>query len=228
MSFGDDTLDPSNGAEMYVGGERRRYERPSWYYGNSNESVAMRAMVRLILEQPLRHRWTVQGFGMLRMYIPAPGQPKRLRLNMWNSKYSVPGVSIMHDHPWDFDSWIINGRFRNVRYVPVRGPAERYKFMTIKCGEDGCAMSAPQNIELRAMPVEHYSTGDKYHQNADEIHASYYNDGTITLNDRVGDTEHARVFWKDEPKGYWVDAKPREATEAEIEDSVALALKDWQ
>ena len=189
---------------------------------------AQRAMVRLILGDAQMFDWTVQGFGMLRMYIPTPEHPKRFRLNLWNSKLAVPGVSIMHDHPWSFDSLIVNGAFRNVRYVEDHFSGDDFKFMTIKCGIDGCAMSEPSKLRLRALPTETYRTGDTYHQDASEIHASYYNDGTVTLNDRIGDTEHARVFWADEPQGYWVDAKPRTATPDEIQTTASLALALWE
>jgi hypothetical protein len=214
-------------AEGYNGVERRKGGRASWYFKVSNECSAMRAMVRTILSDAQMHRWTVQGFGMLRAYIPVPGNPKRFRLNLWNGTLAVPGVSIMHDHPWSFDSWVINGNFRNVRYVEDHYNGDDFKFMTIKCGEDGCAMSEPSRVRLRALPTEHYTTGSKYHQDAHEIHASYYDNGTVTLNDRVGDTEHAKVFWLDEPQGYWVDAKPREATADEIDRTVTLALSKW-
>jgi hypothetical protein len=223
-------------SEMYSGRPNLHHadKRESWYFGQSNECDAMRSMVRFILLDARKYRWnrwTVQGFGMLRTYIPegsGAGNPKRFRLNVWSGKLAVPGVSIIHDHPWAFDSWIINGRFRNVRYVEDYHNGDGFKFMTIKCGEKGCAMSEPAMVRLRALPTEHYKTGDKYHQDAHEIHASYYDDGTVTLNDRVGDTEHAKVFWADEPHGYWVDAKPREATPDEIDSATSLALGKWE
>jgi hypothetical protein len=219
--------------EMFQQTERASGAKESWYFGTSNECAAMRALVKTTLMHPLDFRWTVQGFGMLRTYLGGPEYGKRFRLNVWDSTLAVPGVSIIHDHPWDFDSWIINGQFRNVRYVADE-PADRYErynnymFMVIKCGEDGCSVSDPQRIRLRALPIECYVTGDKYHQNAAEIHASYYSNGTVTLNDRVGDTEHAKVFWVDKPGAHWVDAKPREASPAEVEYATRLALDRWE
>lgn len=197
-------------------------------FRGSNECDAMRAMSHAILSNAHQYRWTVQGFGMLRAYLPTLGSPKRFRFNVWDGRLAIPGVSIMHDHPWDFDSWIINGRFRNVRYVEDHFNGDDFKFMTIKCGEDGCAMSQPSKVRLRSLPVEQYRTGDKYHQDAREIHASFYDEGTVTLNDRTGDTEHAKVFWSDEPNSHWVDAKPREATPEEITRTVMLALEKWE
>lgn len=214
-------------SEMYASTTRQPHAKDSWYFGASNECAAMCAMVRAILGDAQMYQWTVQGFGMLRTYLPVAGNLKRFRLNIWNSNLAIPGVSVMHDHPWDFDSWIINGKFRNVRYIEDAWGLS-YKFMTIKTGEGGCPMSEPAAVRLMPLPVENYKTGDKYHQDALEIHASFYDDFTVTLNDRVGDTEHARVFWRDEPHGYWVDAKPRVATAQEIGETVRLALEKWE
>lgn len=197
--------------------------RPS--FGASNECAAMRSMIHTMLGDAQLYDWTVQGFGMMRVYIPGPGSPKRFRLNMWNSALAVPNVSIMHDHPWSFDSWIINGAFRNIRYIEDHFSGDDFFFMNIKTGVAGQWGKTDGKVRLRALPTEHYRTGDKYHQDASEIHASYYDDGTVTLNDRVGDTEHAKVFWAE---GDWVDAKPREATPDEINSTVALALGKWE
>lgn len=52
-----------------------------------------------------------------------------------------------------------------------------------------------------------------------------FEDGTVTLNERIGDTEHARVFW---PYGTdWVDAIPRPATREEVSDAVLNSLRRW-
>lgn len=207
---------------------RDEWAARSHYWKNSPECDALRALVKDAVSVGNGRRWTVQGFGMLRTYLPFGPNPKRFRLNVWNPALAVPGVSVIHDHPWDFTSWIINGNFRNIRFVEDYHNGDPFKFMTIKCGEDGCAMSPPSSIRLRSLPCEHYVAGDIYHQDGAEVHASAYDAGTVTLNDRVGDTEHARVFWSDEPKGYWVDAKPREATLGEVQSTMALALSKWQ
>ena len=74
----------------------------------------LRATVRDVLEHPYPREWTVQGFGMLRTYLDPD---KRFRLNVWHSKLAIPNVSIVHDHPWHFTSWVMGGNFTNVRYT---------------------------------------------------------------------------------------------------------------
>lgn len=199
---------------------------------------ALRAAVRSILEYPVGREWSVQGFGMLRTYF---GRDKKYRLNIWDSALAVPDVSILHDHPWDFRSWIIAGLTCNVRFkdwtkvtpraitpcdtVPLaNGSSGLYDWMVIKTGEGGGPDGKNGTMPLLQLPQEFYEEGMTYHQVADEIHASYYRDGTVTLNDRVRrlDGEHARVFW---PHGQnWVDAEPRPAQLKEIRRTVEKAL----
>lgn len=204
------------------------HARESWHFGHSAECAAMRAMVRAILSQPHTHKWTVQGFGMLRTYLPDVKDPKRFRLNVWSRALAVPNVSIIHDHPWHFDSWIINGEFRNQRFVEDYYNGTPYHWQVIQTGEGGGPTANRYTMGLRGLELERYTTGDKYHQDSHEIHLSDYDEGTVTLNDRirVGTGEHARVFW---PCGTnWVDAEPRPATTTEIEHATTAALAKWE
>jgi hypothetical protein len=190
-------------------------------------------LVRKILVWPERSQWTVQGFGFLRTYFGPALAPKRFRLNLWDSRFTVPNVSTIHDHPWDLTSLIIAGEMVNQRYLPrdIRsGPRPTFgpthEFTTIKTGEGGGLEKSPgQYCKLDKYPMETYRPGDSYAQHAEEVHETIFKDGTVTLNERVGDTEHARVFW---PFGTaWVDAMPRPATEDEVSDAVGRSLAEW-
>lgn len=175
-----------------------------------------------------RHRqWTAQGFGFLRTYFGPADAPKRFRLNLWDKRFMVPNVSTIHDHPWDFKSVIVAGRFYNQRYriYPLPLPPT-HTFTTIKTGEGGGLEKTPlQSCHLERYNIEPYSPGETYSQVANEIHETIFADGTVTLNERVGDTEHARVFW---PHGTdWVDAIPRPATREEVCRAVLASLQGW-
>lgn len=189
------------------------------------EKYLLRPFIRHVLRHPRDFDWSVQGFGMLRCYFEAD---KRFRLNIWDSSIAVPGVSILHDHPWDFTSYIISGHFMNSRFQECTDPiGKEWMIQKIKTGEGGGPVGAPSTIRLQEMPMEHYYTGDIYKQSAEEIHASFYEDGTVTLNDRIRreDGEHALVLW---PVGEeWVDAEPRSATEEEIVRITQNALRSW-
>jgi hypothetical protein len=179
-----------------------------------------------------RREWTAQGFGFLRTYFGPDETPKKFRLNLWDSRFGVKNVSTIHDHPWDFKSLIVAGKFFNQRYrmtwvsPPDVFPYPSHSFATIKTGVDsGLEKSDTSNCVLERMALEPYLPGDTYGQIADEIHETIFKNGTVTLNERVGDTEHARVFW---PFGTdWVDAKPRPATRAEVTEAVSYSLREW-
>jgi len=193
--------------------------------------------IKPLIEQFLRdpvtpdRLWSVQGFGMLRTYFGPNNDRKRFRLNLWDPTLAVPNVSTIHDHPWHFESTIVAGVFINQRYTIL--PPEEYgcpthTFTTIKTGEGGGIVKSEfQNVALRAGRPEVYEGGAVYSQASDEVHESIPVRGTITLNERtrVGDGEHARVFW---PIGTdWVDAEPREATFAEVCNAIQYTLKRW-
>lgn len=198
----------------------------------------VKPLVEDILRHYHDHDWTVQGFGMIRTYLGPKGNTKAIRLNIWDSRMAVPGVSTIHDHPWDFDSLIVAGVFVNLRYVPFkpnspsRYPAyATHSYMEIATGVAGdnseSARKARDQYTIALAPAtpETYITGEVYRQNAAEIHESLPKDGTVTINSRVGDTEKARVFW---PIGTnWVDAKPRAATSEEVRLIARDALLKW-
>lgn len=182
--------------------------------------------------------WSVQGFGMMRTYFGPVTNPKEFRLNIWDSRLAVKSVSTVHDHPWHFESLIVNGMFCNRRYEMISSsddfgcitsPGEQaFAYTTIKTGEGGGMEKEPTRYAmLHRYPVETYSAGDTYRQSATEIHETLYADGCVTLNQRqpVGDGDHARVFW---PAGTdWVDAMPREATPVEVAAVTENALQGF-
>lgn len=185
-------------------------------------SSPLKASIIAILSHPQAFDWSTQGFGMMRTYLDSD---KQFRLNIWDQRLAVPDVSIIHDHPWDFTSWIIGGEFRNVRFHEDPRNGKPFDWQVIQTGPGGGPDGNKGTIDLTAGPTEYYYGGDQYRQEAEEIHASFYESGTVTINDRRRrlDGEHARVFW---PAGQqWVDAEPRQATTAEVVDVCATALK---
>jgi hypothetical protein len=193
----------------------------------------LKPLIRRILVWPEHSQWTVQGFGFLRTYFGPPDEPKRFRLNLWDSKYRVDNVSVIHDHPWHFTSVIVAGVLCNYRYVmqhpKLNDITPTHSFTTIKTGEGGGMEKSPIEhcVLIQPHKVEFYSPGDTYYQHASEIHETAYKDGTVTLNERVptGDGEHARVFWPYDTD--WVDAMPRPATADEVSDIVSRSLARW-
>lgn len=184
-----------------------------------------KALVSNILRDSNKE-WTIQGFGFLRTYFGPPELPKKYRLNLWDSQFTVPNVSTIHDHPWDFKSLIVAGKFQNIRYKSFTSVEPSHSYTTIKTGEGGWIdKNNYKNCYLLQNSNEKYNEGDTYSQKANEIHETKFVDGSVTLNERTGDTEQARVFWPYSTE--WVDAVPRKATTNEVKLAVEKSLNLW-
>lgn len=181
--------------------------------------------INSILTNPHIHKWSLQGFGMLRMYLS-----ETERLHIWHSKFKTKDVTTIHGHPWDFTSNIIAGKIRNTIYSIVTEYDLRtttFDEQTIICGPTGCDVGPKRPVFLRVKSRSAYIRGESYSQKTNEIHDTSYVDGTITVVKRtfLEDTEHARVYIPVGEKR--VDAKPREAAREEIECMTKFALEGY-
>jgi hypothetical protein len=188
--------------------------------GIIDESV--HAMAQMILEHsvqnPTKFDWSIQGFGMLRLYLP-----QDMRLNVWNSRFRIPNVSLIHTHPWNFESYIERGKLTNIRYERV-DEEPTHEYAVIKPGPGGGIMERMGLVSLGMFNPEFYSAGDVYAQKASEIHLSAPQDGCVTINmrQRVG-ADEALVFW---PVGEeWISAEPRRATPDEVRAFCQTAIE---
>jgi len=166
--------------------------------------------VKHILENARRFEWSLQGLGMLRLYL----NPET-RLHVWSGKHRVPGVTAIHDHPWGFTSTIISGSIVNYIYREAMSVQTRpFMKQRIQCGPDGCSQGEPESVALCVDSARRYWSGDSYTQAAPEIHETLFEDGTVSLIEKVGQGEYAHVFY---PAGAtWVSARPRQATWEEV------------
>jgi hypothetical protein len=187
------------------------------------EAALIKPLVAAILAKAQAYRWTLQGLGMLRLYLS-----ENQRLHVWSRAHAAPGVSELHDHPWHFRSRIVAGRLMNQRYTATPSAGGGHWCQTLKCGAGGCLASAPPvRVELEGDPLEDYGEGEEYHQGHNEIHQSMPEDGTVTIIARHfrTDRDHARVFW---PVGSeWGSAEPRDATPEEVRSITTNALRRW-
>ena len=202
---------------------------------------ALRAFVAMILSPEYRfdHRWTVQGFGMMRLQLPG-----NFRLHLWDSSLRVENVSDIHDHlQWGLMSTVICGGLVNRLYAEVPTLKVAAEFLpdgelirtmscgTLKPGVGTYFKDEPKQVRLALLSQTQYFPGDTYSQKPAEIHSTHPEDGTITLMQKFPtDDESARVYW---PAGTeWVSAEPRAAKGHEI-DHVADAarvrlMREWQ
>lgn len=177
-----------------------------------NEQLLLHA----ILMCPEDHSWTVQGLGMLRLYLS-----DAVRIHIWHSSLVVPEVTSVHEHPWDFESLVLCGELRNHKYIPAKeGEGTPYYRDMLLCGTGNLA-DDPQPVWLQPWysdnrPAVHKPMSE-YSQRYDEIHETFFEDGTVTLVRRRfvnEDRDHAYVYW--ERGAQFVSAEPRAARIDEI------------
>jgi hypothetical protein len=181
----------------------------------------MKQLVKKILENATSYEWSLQGLGMLRLYLS-----QEVRLHVWDCDFMFPKASTMHTHPWHFSSLIVAGELKQMRYVEDK-EGDSFNVATIQCGEGGCLVTEPETIKLAARPMEYYREGQTYSELAEEIHESFPTRGTVTLVTRTftEDRDHAKVYW---PKGHvWGSAEPRPATQGEVYAITSHALSRW-
>ncbi len=185
----------------------------------------LRRIVREVLEHPGEHRWSVHGIGMMRTYLD---DAREWRVNLWHPVLLNPGISTMHTHPWPFDSYVLAGQLKNLRFDRcTKGSvdAELWNEGKIECGAGFDGLKGPPEIvTLHRREVETYKPNMTYTQLPPEIHDTNAAAGSITVI-RRGEMLpgcEASVFW---PVGQeWGDAS-REYDADEAEAVVALALR---
>lgn len=183
------------------------------------------ALVATILRAPHEHEWSIQGFGMLRLYLT-----KAIRLHIWDPSRAVESVTTIHDHPWNFTSHVVCGLMTDRVYRrigddewPANGRPKTHREERIVCGPGGGSMGAIREVRLEKTTTTHVRAGECYSRRAEELHESGAMAGTVTIVERtfMANTEHALVY---APIGQpWVSAEPRRATREEVEHFVTLA-----
>jgi hypothetical protein len=168
----------------------------------------MKPLVKSILEHPLDRQWSLQGLGMLRLYLS-----DELRLHVWNQHYAVEGVSAIHTHPWSFQSIVIAGHVNQYLYRE-HNRGEIYNYSEITCGQDDQTLR-PKTIRLMR-ELQEFKNGEVYSQHKDDIHESFPTLGTVTLCLRIfeNDRDHAKVFWPHHTN--FISAAARPASDEEI------------
>lgn len=207
-------------------------------------SIAItKALVADVLKNHQRYKWTLQGFGMLRTYLP-----NDVRLHVWDDRFAVPNVSLIHDHPWHFESLIVAGLLQNTRFAVMEDYAHRpgavignqsrlhlghaYMRRVIRPGAGFEVLSKDKPCALWPDKMELFKEGDVYGQRANEVHESRPVRGTVTVVQRNRNgyddkpmLDEANVFYPQ--GGEWVSGEPREATPQEIEDIIGFSLHTW-
>lgn len=188
------------------------------------------ALASAILHHANHFEWSLQGMGFIRLHLQG-----HCRLHVWDKRYRVPSVSMIHDHlQWALNSTILSGELVNRIYYEYPGPtpgasvpAVEHECATIKPGAGCYFKSEPTRTWLRPQLFpERLLPSDTYRQAPDVIHETDAIDGTVTIiRKEPTPDDSARVFW---PAGTeWGSAEPRRATADEVADIVGRALTRW-
>lgn len=177
----------------------------------------LRLAVLHILDNAIDYDWSVQGFGLLRLYIRTVG-----RLHIWDDTLRYPNVSMIHNHSWDLRSTVVSGMLTNVRYTEetlIGRPFQTHRMIT---GYQCSTVTPVRDTRLLEWPREKYFAGDVYTQHAAQIHQTLAINGTVTLMERQEDENgQADIYWP--ANCTWGTARPRPATIEEIVRTVANA-----
>ncbi len=178
----------------------------------------VREIIRASRVTPGAFDWSLQGFGMFRLYITPD-----IRLHVWSPVHRVPGVSDIHDHPWSFVSYVVAGRIENHRYVEA-ADGDVYHRLRIKCGPGGGPAGEPERVRLVDIGAEVIEPGQSYRQTWRELHRTIAAPGTVSIIGRQPrpDPDHATVCYQ--PGSEWVSAEPRPAERGEIALAMTGAL----
>jgi hypothetical protein len=179
-------------------------------------------LVQKIFESPYELEWSVQGLGMLRLYLS-----KEVRLHVWDSSLKSEDVSVIHTHPWDFSSYVVAGQINNSILAEKDSIySVSHKKQKLHCGVGGGLVGEPENVQLEISSKNTFYEGQSYDEKAEEIHLSQALNGTVTIVERrfKDDEDHAFVYWEE---GEWGSAEPRKATSLEITRVLSNSLERW-
>lgn len=170
--------------------------------------------------------WSIQGFGMLRLYLP-----DNMRLHVWSDEYRVTNNA--HDHTWDFTSLVISGQINdllyteNYHYFEDLTDEKTHLMQEIHPGAGGGIKTSPREVRLHEMENIVVRAGESYTRTHRQLHMSVPSDGCVTIIQRTPRDENniARVAV---PIGQTFSfVEPRPATDDEVMAITSNALARW-
>lgn len=179
------------------------------------DTALPKALACQILAHPDGFPWVIQDIGLLGLRMD---DSREYRMHVWDPAFADVEAPI-HDHPFDFVSFVIAGEMTNTRYVEDPAGTEYGRARYPPGNEDA---RTTDTVRLSAMAAETYSQGAHYVQLAHELHDSHQLPGTVTIIRRAHkDVRELTVCRRD---GRWVPGRSRPATAEEVTRITAKAL----
>jgi hypothetical protein len=180
------------------------------------ENALNKVLVRTILEHAQDYPWTMQEIGLLGLRLD---DRREYRLHVWDPG-SAPGEPPVHDHPFDFSSWIIVGEMTNTRYEESDSGVEYFRTRYSRDDED----TRRTDTVLLSAVASTFTEGDHYSQLADELHDSRQVAGTVTIfRMAFKDVSELTVCRREESA--WSSGRSRPATGDEVKKITNKALE---
>lgn len=179
-----------------------------------NHIKPLQLLTMAILDRADAYHWSIQGFGVLRLYVRDLG-----RIHIWDSTQRFTNTSMIHTHSWDLSSTIVAGWLVNKLYVEDDILGVPYNRVHLLTGYDSKLLADPEPVRLFEKSHYTYHPGDSYAQHRNEIHETDAADGTVSVMLRKEDVDgEADVYWRQGAE--WGTAKPRPATQDEVRKAI--------
>lgn len=182
------------------------------------EPSMQRALVSTILHHAEDYPWRMQDIGLLGLRLD---DHREYRLHVWDpTRTGLEDDPAIHDHPYDFTSWIVAGEMANVRYDedPGGAPFTRFRY---ELDDEGSRTI--DTVRLTGTATT-FAAGSSYRQEAHELHESRQLPGTVSIiRCTFRDVTRLSVCRR---SSEWISGQSRPATRDEIKSIIAKAL-DW-
>lgn len=180
--------------------------------------------IRKLLVFPMELDWRGHGIGFMKAYLNAE---RTWRINVYHEMLRVPGISIMHDHPWGLQSHVRAGQLTNMRWHRANKKSQgavSFNEGRINCAKYAGLEGTPQIVSLVKERREIYHASGFYQQNPEEIHETIAINGTVTLLERIPTHSDgfAHIFW---PVGEEYGDATRNLSDDEVYAVAASALR---
>jgi hypothetical protein len=181
-----------------------------------SETTMTKALVFTLLRHAEDFPWRMQDIGLLGLRLD---DRREYRLHVWDPSCSV-GEPPVHDHPFDFVSWIVAGEMTNTRYAVDPSGVQYSRVRYSPSDEDARRMDT---VKLSATATT-LTEGQQYSQLAHELHASRQLPGTVTIiRQMFKDVPELTVCRRDDT---WVSGRARPAKPDEVKQITGKAL-EW-
>lgn len=131
--------------------------------------ISSTSLFSLVEREDAQFRWHPLGFIVCTLMVDGPW---KARLHCWPSGQARPqGEECeIHDHVFDFSSWVLTGEVENIEYEVDPSGAPYAIYSTEYIGELSILRKTTQTIHLAVRSSSMHRAGSKYEVRAGQLH----------------------------------------------------------